>query len=436
MNVETPVHDRQSNGMETPLLSPIRISSLSPLKGAVLAADTTLGDVLVTDPDVTMEGRRERRGGEGSLGKAPDLDEEERPYARYTFAFFTFIPLVATLWLSSHSLPPYQVDMKDLDNFDNYIIKYFNYIGDASFSMTGTLTAGGKGMDLMGCTIIGVITALGGGTIRDVLLGRFPIGWMVGYDEFVLCLVVIFITFFGWQRFARRFGLTVDQDWIFFSDCLGLGVFTAVGAQIADASGVNIFGCAICGMITATGGGVIRDVLCQSRPRIFYSTNGREIYALPALLGGFASSALLATNVAIGSSLHNKLASVFFGIFVTVTYRTYAWNAQVVLPNFESYSSSGKRSDILEDVASPVLPTIAEDTEVCAVTPAQAGSFSRSILNASGPLTVTRRQSFSASVLNASPQHIGILARTPTRKRSTSFTSKLTSTFSADRRAR
>jgi uncharacterized membrane protein YeiH len=277
---------------------------------------------------------------------APQATDQERPYAHYAFAFSTLLPFFIALWLSSVGI------FKDSEEFNEQAIKYFKFIGIACFALTGTLTAGAKGMDLLGCAIIGVTNALGGGTLRDMLLGRFPIGWMVDFDELVLCIVVVCITFFGWQRFSRIFGLAVDQKWIFFSDCLGLAVFTAVGAQIGFNHGVNIFGCAICGLITATFGGVARDVLCQSRPRIFYSANGSELYAVPALVGGFASAF---TRAYILRTDH--LSCIFCGVFVATFLRTYAWNKQVVLPSFESYISSGKRRDgeelLVTQVAGP-----------------------------------------------------------------------------------
>jgi uncharacterized membrane protein YeiH len=269
---------------------------------------------------------------------------------------------------------------EDSEEFNKHTIKYFTFIGDASFALTGTLTAGAKGMDLLGCAMIGVITALGGGTLRDMLLGNFPIGWMVDFEELVLCIVVVFITFFGWQRFSRTFGLAVDQKWVFFSDCIGLAVSTAVGAQIGFDHGVNIFGCAICGMISATFGGVSRDMLCQSRPRIFYSASGSELYAIPALVGGFASTFMRAYI------LHtDRLSCIFCGVFVTTLLRTYAWNKVLVLPSFDSYISSGKRRDGEERFAAQVVgPQAIAATNVASRSGQRRASFA-SVLNVPFP---------------------------------------------------
>ena len=71
-----------------------------------------------------------------------------------------------------------------------FTIVLTNYIGDAAFALTGALAAGMEGMDLLGCVIVGFVTALGGGTFRDLLLGRQPIVWLVDWDEALLCVLV------------------------------------------------------------------------------------------------------------------------------------------------------------------------------------------------------------------------------------------------------
>ena len=70
-----------------------------------------------------------------------------------------------------------------------------NYIGDASFALTGSLAAGTQGMDLFGCVLIGVITALGGGSFRDLVLGKTPLWWLVHWEEVSLCVIIGAVTF-------------------------------------------------------------------------------------------------------------------------------------------------------------------------------------------------------------------------------------------------
>ena len=77
-------------------------------------------------------------------------------------------------------------------------------------------------MDVFGCMLIGTTVALGGGTIRDaILLGNQPIGWMMVYDEMTLCIVVTLLTFFAWPYVSRLFGLTENDEWIFWLDAIG-----------------------------------------------------------------------------------------------------------------------------------------------------------------------------------------------------------------------
>ena len=143
---------------------------------------------------------------------------------------------------------------------DKTAVIVFNYIGDASFALTGTLAAGEEGMDLLGGVIVGFVTALGGGTFRDVMLGRTPIFWLVAWDEALLCVCVSIITFFLWPRASRRLRLTVDDEWLFWTDTLGLGVFAANGAYAgcSAAHPLHFAGAAACGMFTATFGGGLR----------------------------------------------------------------------------------------------------------------------------------------------------------------------------------
>ena len=109
-----------------------------------------------------------------------------------------------------------------------------NYVGDASFGVTGTVAAGAAGLDAFGCVVVGFITALGGGTCRDVLLGRLPIFWLVAWDEALLCVAVCVATFFAWPPLARRRGLSVEGELLFWTDTVGLGVFAANGALVGD----------------------------------------------------------------------------------------------------------------------------------------------------------------------------------------------------------
>ena len=151
-----------------------------------------------------------------------------------------------------------------------YTVNALTYIGDASFSISGAATAGDSGADVVGCILIGCITALGGGTVRDVLLDNLPISWLQSLGELVLCLVLSLVVFLVWAPARLKLRISADDEWLFWTDTLGLGVFAASGAHKADIKGVTPLGCVICGLMTATFGGLVRDILCGHPPRILY----------------------------------------------------------------------------------------------------------------------------------------------------------------------
>lgn len=147
------------------------------------------------------------------------------------------------------------------------------YFGDVVFAISGALTAARYRMDLLGFVLIGTITGIGGGTIRDLLLGR-TVWWTQEPAELILCVAAALLTFF-WitSDITRRKG-------IIWSDALGLAAFGVVGCHVALEFGAPFVVAVFMGMVTATGGGVIRDVLTNTQPMILCG----ELYATAALL--------------------------------------------------------------------------------------------------------------------------------------------------------
>lgn len=154
------------------------------------------------------------------------------------------------------------------------------YFGDVVFAISGALTAARYRMDILGFVLIGTITGIGGGTLRDLFLGR-TVWWTQDPLELLLCVTAAFITFF----FIRK-DISTRKFMIWF-DTLGLSVFGVVGCHIALEFGSSFPIAVFMGMVTATGGGLIRDVLTNTQPMIFCG----QIYATAALLGslGYAS---------------------------------------------------------------------------------------------------------------------------------------------------
>ena len=155
------------------------------------------------------------------------------------------------------------------------------YFGDVVFAVSGALTAARYRMDVLGFVLIGTITGIGGGTIRDLLLGR-KVWWTQDPLELILCVVAALVTFFFIRSdITRRKGMI-------WADTLGLSVFGVVGCHVAIEFGAP-FGIAVfMGMVTATGGGVIRDVLTNTQPMIVSG----QVYATAALLGSLIYASL------------------------------------------------------------------------------------------------------------------------------------------------
>ena len=154
------------------------------------------------------------------------------------------------------------------------IITLLDYIGVFVFALSGVLTASGKKLDLFGGLIIAFVTALGGGTIRDLFLNA-EIGWIVN-THYVYIVI-------GGAVFALIFKkvLSKIRKTIFLFDTIGISLFTILGVQKALEHDTPLIIAVIFGVVTATFGGVIRDILCNEIPLIFR----KEIYATACLIG-------------------------------------------------------------------------------------------------------------------------------------------------------
>lgn len=153
---------------------------------------------------------------------------------------------------------------------------YFEIIGTIVFAISGALAAGEKsGQDWFGVTFVGFITAIGGGSLRDMLLGSYPLVWIndVNFIYAIILGVVLMRIFYSkLQQYRRTLSLF---------DTMGIALFTILGTEKALEFGVHPVIAAIMGMFSAVMGGVIRDTLTNSTPVIFR----KEIYATACLAG-------------------------------------------------------------------------------------------------------------------------------------------------------
>lgn len=155
------------------------------------------------------------------------------------------------------------------------------YGGDIVFAISGALTAARYKMDVLGYVLIGTITGIGGGTMRDLLLGR-TVWWTQNPVELLICAVAALVTYFLITPDVSR------RKWMTWSDAIGLSAFCVVGCNIALENGAPFSVAVFMGMVTATGGGVVRDVITNSQPMI---TSG-QVYATTALLGSLCYASL------------------------------------------------------------------------------------------------------------------------------------------------
>jgi len=189
-----------------------------------------------------------------------------------------------------------------------YIIEI---LGTISFAISGSFAAMQRRLDPFGLLIIAFVTSIGGGTVRDLLLGDTPVAWMRDVNYCLLILVTSLLTIF-FKTQIKKFKVT-----LFLFDSLGLGLFTLVGVQKGIVFGLSPGICVALGTITGCFGGVIRDTLLNTIPLIFR----KEIYATACILGGILYFALLYFNLKADVAKIIVIAFIFTLRIVVVRYK-------------------------------------------------------------------------------------------------------------------
>lgn len=208
----------------------------------------------------------------------------------------------------------------------NKYILIFDIIGTIAFAISGALVAIEKKMDLLGVIILGIVTAVGGGIIRDITLGITPPLTFCNPRSIVLATMTAVITFIAVWMYTKHYVGTSKylNAILFMSDTVGLGVFTVMGVQTAieKISTPSFILLIFVGVITGVGGGVVRDLLAGNIPYIFK----KHIYAC-ACIGGAIVCMLLWGPLGKGKAM-------FFGSIVVVLIRIlashYKWNLPIV----------------------------------------------------------------------------------------------------------
>jgi len=199
------------------------------------------------------------------------------------------------------------------------IFDFLDLLGTAAFAISGALFAIKKRMDTFGVLIIAFVTAVGGGTLRDILIGADSITWMkdLNYSYVILVSVILAI--------ILRKKIAYLSKSLFLFDTIGLGIFTIIGTEIGLQNDFHPMICVALGMITATFGGVIRDTLSNEIPLIFQ----KEIYATACIIG--AVTYLILNRFKIDQDLIHILTTV-----MVIAVRLIAVKFKLKLPTFYS----------------------------------------------------------------------------------------------------
>jgi uncharacterized membrane protein YeiH len=224
------------------------------------------------------------------------------------------------------------------------LLYVLDLIGVAVFAISGALAAGRKRLDLIGVVVLALVTAIGGGTIRDLMLDRHPLFWLVDPSY----LTVIIGAALGTVWLVRRRRTRPPEAAMLVADALGLALFSVSGAQIAERAGIPAIGGIVLGTVTGAAGGAVRDVLVAEIPVVLRRGN---LYASAAIAGTAVYFALEAVGVA-------RSPSTLVGMAVVAIVRLASIWWRVHLPEFRLHATGEhpRPDDLPTDDSRPAPP--------------------------------------------------------------------------------
>lgn len=194
------------------------------------------------------------------------------------------------------------------------LIQLLDLFGTAAFAATGALKAVEHKSDIVGVIILAAITGMAGGVLRDVTFGRIPPAAISNPLYVAITIAMAVAIFFLYRSFKRHEGLFLKFD------AIGLGVFTVIGASVAyNLVGLNFLAMAFAGMITAVGGGILRDVFTNEVPIVFV----KELYATASFIGVIIFFGLLYAGVDVNVAAIPSIVAV---TALRLTAMKYNWN--------------------------------------------------------------------------------------------------------------
>jgi len=204
------------------------------------------------------------------------------------------------------------------------LIHVFDLFGTAVFAVTGALCGVRHQLDLLGVVVFGCTVGVGGGILRDTIIGATPVSALKDMNYLLICIASALLVFFVARKLSNLTNI------IAVCDAIGLGVFTAIGAAKGAAYELNTIGIILCGVLTAVGGGILRDVMSKSIPVVLTS----DFYATASLLGGGVFCLLI-------NFTRLSAFAIFFIVFTFVTsIRLAAMYYKLQLPRARSADSN------------------------------------------------------------------------------------------------
>ncbi|ETV90106.1 hypothetical protein H310_15062, partial [Aphanomyces invadans] len=218
-------------------------------------------------------------------------------------------------------------------------LRSLDWFGTVVFAMSGSLTAASSGADLHGCILVGTITAVGGGTLRDALVLNHTPSWVEEWEYLVLSAFAATVTVYWWHRIQSGqpfwMGLTLkaldggEGDLMQWGDAIGVGAFAVIGAMNGIRASQPIVVSALCGVMTATFGGMVRDVLLHRPVRILHPY--ADTYASIAL----ASAGSYLAMQAVPAFRPFQGSRILLSVMVAVVLRHQAWSKGWRLPYWD-----------------------------------------------------------------------------------------------------
>lgn len=210
--------------------------------------------------------------------------------------------------------------------FSSYLFSVSEYIGIISCSISGSIIAHKFNFDMFGVMLCGILNALGGGILRDILIGSLPPRSFYNYTFLLISVLTSLTVFFIFRIIKNRF--TIKQNLLrmifMIVDAIGLASFSMSGVQIAIGAGYsdNIFLCVFLGMTTAIGGGILRDIITAQIPIVFRE----QIYATASIFGSFIYCLAVTTGA-------DTAASMFLSMLIIIAIRLLSVRYKWHLPN-------------------------------------------------------------------------------------------------------